>query len=185
MHTDEELIAAHLAGDEAALSTLIDRHLSSVYSFARRLAGDQEAAEDIAQESWLKAWTHLSRFSPQKSSFKTWLMRIVRNTAIDYLRKKKSIPFSVFQHEEGNDPFESIPDEQLLDEMIADQHDKQTLENAILQLPLIYREVLILSFAEGCTLGEIAEMLDCSINTIKTRYRRGIALLRERMHPPA
>src|SRR6266576_2291365 len=93
-HSDEELIADYLRGDEAAFGVSTGRHLSGVYSFALRLVGDSAAAEDIAQETFVKAWRSLKKYDSKTSRFKTWVLRIARNTAIDFLRKKKNIPIS-------------------------------------------------------------------------------------------
>src|ERR1700674_1494616 len=85
--TDEELVAYYLRGDEkAAFSDLVERHLKGVYSFALRFVGSKEEAEDIAQETFFKAWKNLKKYQQQTSKFKTWLLHIARNSAIDFLR---------------------------------------------------------------------------------------------------
>src|ERR1700761_954795 len=101
IRSDEELIAAYLSGEEAAFGELTQRHLRQVYSFALRLVGDSAAAEDISQETFLKAWKSLQKYDESSSKFKTWLLRIARNTAIDYLRKKKHVPLSYFENNTG------------------------------------------------------------------------------------
>ena len=90
-----------LTGDESAFAELTKRHLSGVYSFVVRYVGNAEEAEDITQDTFLKAWKSLKKYDPSSSKFKTWLFRIARNTSIDFLRKKKHVPFSQFETEGG------------------------------------------------------------------------------------
>lgn len=94
--SDEELITAYLAGNSKAFTVLVERHLNGVYSYVLRFVGD-EVAEDIVQETFIKAWNNIKKYNAGSSKFKTWLLRIARNTAIDFLRKKKHIPFSEFE----------------------------------------------------------------------------------------
>src|ERR1700744_165295 len=99
--SDEELITAYLSGEEAAFGELTQRHLRGVYSFALRLVGDAAAADDISQETFLKAWKSLKKYNEKSRKFKTGWLRIAGNTAIDYLRKKKHVPLSHFENEAG------------------------------------------------------------------------------------
>lgn len=171
--TDDELIAAYEAGDQSAFSTLLDRHLGSVYNFALRLTGRGEDADDIAQETFVKAWKNLSRFR-KGASFKTWLLSITRNTAIDHLRKKKPLLFAEFGREDEDTDFEhSLPDKsQGAEQEFDDSLQKETLEGGMRQLPVIYREILILRYREGLSLEESARVLKVPLNTAKSRDRR-------------
>lgn len=101
--SDEKLIEQYLKGDEKSLEILINRHLKPVYIFVYRLVGSQSEAEDVTQVVFVKIWKNIKKFDTKKS-FKTWMYRITHNTAIDYLRKKKAVPFSAFENEEGENP---------------------------------------------------------------------------------
>ena len=91
--TDEEIIKLYKNGEEWAFRLLIDRYTSPLYNFIARFIG-QDNTPDLVQETFIKAWKNLNRFKIEKASFKTWLFTIAKNTALDFLRKKKSLNFS-------------------------------------------------------------------------------------------
>lgn len=184
MESDEDLIAAYLRGDEGAFARLVGRHLTAAYSFTLRFVGNENDAEDIVQESFLKVWKNINRYSAKSAGFKTWLMHIVRNTAIDYLRKRKHLPFSSFEDEEGNNIFDNLADEAPhSEELLAQAEDIKSIERAVLQLSPAYREVLLLYYGSGLTLEEVAAVLQTPVNTVKSRHRRSVAALRKLLHP--
>lgn len=178
--TDDELIEAHFEGDSEALPALIDRHLGGVYRFALRLVGKQEDAEDIAQETFLKAWRSLERFR-KGANFKTWLFSIARNASIDHLRKKRPLLFGAFKAEDEEADFEQmLPDfGERPDEFAEANLRKEALEAALLTLPPLYREILALHYMEGLTLEESAQALGIPLNTAKSRDRRALIALRK------
>jgi len=180
MDSDQKLIANYLAGDEKSLEVLINRYLKPIYSFVYRYVGNGEAAEDITQEVFVKVWRNLKKFD-QNKSFKTWIFHIAKNTSFDFLKKKKAIPFSEFENEEGeNKLIEKLADPTPLPSKLLEQVGIEEMLNvAINQLASKYRMVLFLRCNDHFTFREIAETLGESINTIKTRYRRGIAILRK------
>ncbi len=183
--SDEELIAAYLAGEETAFGELTNRHLRGVYSFALRLVGDASAAEDISQETFLKAWKSLKKYDVHSSKFKTWLLRIARNTAIDYLRKKKHVPLSAFENEAGSNVLaETIADtEELAPQMLERLDDARELHATLEELNPKHREILLLYYTNDCTFEEIAAMLGEPTNTVKSRHRRALAALKGLIAP--
>ncbi|MEI7720314.1 MAG: sigma-70 family RNA polymerase sigma factor [bacterium] len=186
--TDEALVAQYTEGDEWAFETLVGRHLKPVYSFVVRFVGNKEEAEDIVQETFLKAWKSIKKYEPKTSKFKTWIMRIARNTAIDYLRKKKHIPFSQFSYTDesgdgGSDGTalfaETVADSgPLPDELFAATQNSETLEQALARLTPPYREALLLHYQSGLTFLEIGEALGEPPNTVKSRHHRALKALR-------
>jgi RNA polymerase sigma-70 factor (ECF subfamily) len=179
MDNDEDLIAAYVRGDESAFERLVERNLRSVYSFAVRFVGSKNDAEDIAQDTFVKVWKNLKQYSRQSARFRTWLMRVARNTAIDYLRKRKHIPFSKFEDDEGQNFLTDTPDDSPLpEELLMLAQDKKEAERMILKLSPPYREVLLLYYGNDLTFEDVAAILDTSVNTIKSRHRRAIAILR-------
>lgn len=171
-HSDEALVAEYLAGDEGAFAHLLTRHLKSVYSFAVRLVGDE--AEDIVQDTFLKAWKNLKKYEPATAQFKTWLMRIARNTVIDHLRKRRPYAFSEFE-----EALDERPDTgPLPDELVARAHDAQDVENVLGKLAPHYREVVLLRYMNQLSFEEIASILNESPNTVRSRHRRALAQLR-------
>src|SRR5689334_2448612 len=98
MESDVQLIEQYRAGDNQALAKLVNRYAESVRFFVTRLVGKDEA-DDVAQESFVKAWKNLRKFNVKKS-FKVWLFTIARNTSYDYLRKHKMVSFSTLTDDE-------------------------------------------------------------------------------------
>ncbi|HEV8666467.1 MAG TPA: RNA polymerase sigma factor [Candidatus Paceibacterota bacterium] len=183
--TDEELIALYLAGNEAAFGELTARHLRQIYSYALRLVGDAAAAEDISQETFLKAWKSLKKYDEKSSKFKTWLLRIARNTAIDYLRKKKHVPLSYFESDTGGNVLaETIADpEELAPQMLERLDDARELHETLANLSPKHREILLLYYTNDATFEEIAEALNEPTNTVKSRHRRALAALKALIAP--
>lgn len=170
-----------LEKDEAELiSDLVKRYLKSVYNFALRLVNDREAAEDIAQETFIKTWKNLGRFETGRN-FKTWLLTIAHNTAIDWLRKKRVLVFSDFENDNGDNSFvDSIADPTPLpEEMMAQKETGKLLEKALVKLSLLDREILTLHYEQNLTFEEIGQILNQPLNTVKSRHHRALATLRK------
>ncbi|MCL5010818.1 MAG: RNA polymerase sigma factor [Patescibacteria group bacterium] len=187
--TDEQLVFLYLRGDEGALEVLINRYLKPIYNFTGRLAGSAKNAEDLTQETFIKAWRHLKKpalsmsngFNPKKGSFKNWLFRIAKNTAIDFLKKKKELPFSSFDTSGG---FNIIADMAadplpLPQEMAEQKETAQKLALYIKKLPKNQQIVLLLHYNEHLTFQEIADLLKKSANTVKSRHWRALASLKK------
>lgn len=178
--SDESLVAVYRAGSEPAFEKLVARHLGGVYSFALRLVGETNAAQDIAQEVFVKVWRSINTFDPAQATFKTWLMRIARNSSIDYLRKRKMVPLSAFDTEDGNVVSDTLADDSLgIEEELSNLEDQQQVMNAVEQLPLPQREVLLLHYQQGLTFDEIGAVLQSSPNTVKSRHRRALHRLHQ------
>lgn len=177
--SDGQLISDYLEGNERALSILVDRYLKDVYNFAYRLTHNKQAAEDVAQESFIKAWKHIRRYR-QDSDFKTWIFTIARNTAIDWLRQKKEIALSAFENEEGeNVLLATLKDTKPLpDELIARAEDAAYVRALLSELNPEYREVLELRYSSNLTFEEIGNILKRPLHTVKSQHRRAIAILR-------
>ncbi|HVY72882.1 MAG TPA: sigma-70 family RNA polymerase sigma factor [Candidatus Paceibacterota bacterium] len=186
--TDEELIDNYIDGDEGAFETLLARHIDDLYSYMYRLVGGTHEAEDLVQESSIKIWKNIKRYNASTSKFKTWMLSIARNSAIDQLRKKKNPVLSQFEDAEGVNPLlDRLEDESpLAHDLFAQQEDAEHLNDAIGQLPPQYREVLTLHYTNHLTLEEVATVLGEPKNTTKSRHRRALIALRARlvrMHP--
>jgi RNA polymerase sigma-70 factor (ECF subfamily) len=180
MQTDDgQLIADYLEGDEKALNVLVGRYLKDVYNFACQLTGNAQGAEDIAQGSFVKAWKHIRRYR-EGSNFKTWLFAITRNTAIDWLRKKKEVAFSSFENECGENLLtETLADDRPLpDELIARAENIRFVESLLLELDSKYRDVLTLRYSGNLTFEEIGKALQRPLDTVKSQHRRALVALR-------
>lgn len=183
--TDKQLIFDYLRGDENSFRDLIRRHLKSVYNFVYRLAGNAKDSEDITQEVFLKVWKNIKRYD-QDRGFKTWLFTIARNTSIDWLRKKRNLVFSDFDNEEGGN---AIIDEladlaPLPDEIFKKSEDKKFFDELLNKLSPVYKEVLLLRYKDQFTFEEIGEILGKPLDTVKSRNRRALIVLRELLNAP-
>ncbi len=186
-YTDKQLVINYLKGDEESLETLIKRYLKPIYSFVYRYAGDEQEAEDITQDVFLKVWRNLKKFD-QKKKFKTWIFSIAKNASVDFLRKsrsasggKRTIPFSDFENEKGENIFaETLADKNPLpDELFKRAGITEVISAAINQLAPKYRMVLSARYHSQSTFREIAENLNEPLNTVKSRYRRALIILRK------
>ncbi len=177
--SDNDLIASAQKGDQSALDVLIKRYLKSIYNFIYRFLNEKHEVSDLTQEVFIKVWKNISKFNPRKN-FKTWLFVIARNTTFDYLKKKKDLPFSAFFDQEKNENFlESIPETISLEEEIQQLESKENLNLAIEKLPTPYQVILNLYYKNDFNFREIAEILKESFNTIKSRHRRALLMLKD------
>lgn len=178
--SDEKLAEKFLQGEEKALEILISRYLKIIYNFCYRYTGDINAAEDATQETFVKVWKNLKRFDKNKK-FRTWIFQIAKNTCIDFLRKKKSIPFSRFEDEEGNNSFiDNFTDNSPLpDEIFGKKDLGEFLDKSLDRLSINNKMTMCLYYKDGFNFREIAEILNEPIDTIKSRHRRGLIVLRK------
>lgn len=174
---DKNLIRRYIKGDEKALEVLVKKYLKLIYNFSYKNVGVQAEAEDITQEVFIKVWKNIKKFDANKD-FKPWIFRIAKNTAIDYLRKKKSVPFSRFENEKGQnvllDNIAALPQN-----IMESLSDKRVLAAAMQGLSDKEQKIINLRHDYGMSFKEIAENFEESINTVKSRYRRILASLRK------
>ena len=189
---DEKLIEQYLKGDEKSLEILIKKYIKPIYGFVYHYLGSASDAEDITQEVFVRAWRNLKKFDPRKSrcltlqsrqekSFKAWIFKIAKNASIDFLKKKKTIPFSKFNDEKGgNLIIETFVDHSLPSDKIFERKNLgYTLIGAIEGLPSKYREVLFSRYHNDLSFREIAELFREPLNTVKSRYHRAVKMLKK------
>jgi RNA polymerase sigma-70 factor (ECF subfamily) len=158
--TDEQLISDYLEGDEKSLEVLVDRYLVNIYNFAYKLVNDRQAANDISQESFIKAWKNIRKYR-QGSNFQNWLLTLTRNTAIDWLRKRKDLSFSTFEDEKSISIFaETLVDDKPSPlELLARAEDTIFVQELLNELNPLYRDVLTLRYSSDFTFKEIGKLL--------------------------
>ena len=183
--TDSQIISDYLSGDEGALSEIIGRYLKPIFNFIYRLVGTPQDAQDITQETFIKAWRNLNKYNRQES-FKAWIFTIAHNTAIDWLRKKKSLVFSDFENEKGKNFLEeNIADTSLLpDELIIKKVDERLIDGILNKLPPTYKEVVVLHYMNELTFEEIGRVLKKPLNTVKSQHRRALLILKDILNAP-
>ena len=180
--TDAELIQAYTRGDEAAFEALVRRHLPAMYRFLTRMTNDAAVAEDLAQETFLKVWRHINRFDVTKP-FTTWLYTIAKNTVLDYFKKKRAIPFSDIDGEmqDGESFAETLEDESPLVSVLLERAEAgEEVMTALAALPPTQRMAILLHDAEDLTFQEISEVSGEKLDTVKSRYRRGVLALKKK-----
>ena len=184
---DEELVFHYTKVEsQSAFAELVNRYLKPVYNFSLRLCGNPKDAEEISQESFVKLWKNIGKFR-QGEKFKTWFYTIVRNTTIDWMRKKKHVVFSEFDNAEGDNYLEDtlIDTEKTAHELFELSENKDLVEKLLYGLSVQYREVLLLRYHESMDFEEIGKMLSKSVNTIKSQHRRALITLRKKLeHAP-
>jgi RNA polymerase sigma-70 factor (ECF subfamily) len=181
---DRELVARALDGDESAYRQLLERFRRPVFSLIYRMIGDPEQAEDLAQESFVKAFNNLDSYNP-KYRFSSWLFKIANNHAIDYLRRARLPTVSIHgsphatdaEQEEGTRIALEAHDESPEQELLALELGSE-IESAIARLRPDYRTAIVLRHIENRSYEEIAEIMDIPIGTVKTFIHRARAELR-------
>jgi len=177
---DKELVETFLSGDEESFALLVERHLSLVYKFVYRYLRNIDDANDVTQETFIKAWKYLHKFDTSKK-FTTWIVTIAKNTALDFIKRKKPLLFSKIEEGDGDlDAFLApyLEAQELPADIIAREHIQADLEAALQGIAPNYRAVLSLRYNEHLKFREIAETLREPIDTVKSKHRRGLALLR-------
>jgi RNA polymerase sigma-70 factor (ECF subfamily) len=182
---DQELVARALAGDESAYAELLERFRRPVFSLIYRMIGDRELAEDLAQESFVKAFNNLDSYNPGYR-FSSWLFKIANNHAIDHLRRARLHTVSIHgspqaldaEREEETRIVLEAHDESPEEEILALELGGQ-IERAIARLRPDYRAAVILRHIENRPYEEIAEIMDVPIGTVKTFLHRARAELRQ------
>lgn len=163
------------SGDPGAFSALVLRHQKRIYRFLLRLTRSPDDALDLTQDTFFRAYQSLGQWRPE-ALFTTWLFRIARNAAFDWLRREKRRAAS------GGDADCDVPDPAAGPERIVEtQQVYRLLEAALARLPPDHREVLLLREIEAMSYDEIADVLDIGVGTVKSRIARARAGLLARM----
>ncbi len=180
---DLGLLARLAEGDETALARLYDRHAAAVYATALSIVRQPATAEDIVQETFLRAWRGAAAALPTLHDPVAWLMRIARNQALDALRRQAVRPQAI-ESEEAADLFETAPDETPEPEAALWLNvRRQAVRRALASLPIEQRRVLELAFYDGLTHQAIADRLALPLGTVKTRARLGMRKLATTLEP--
>jgi RNA polymerase sigma-70 factor (ECF subfamily) len=174
------LVQRCLSGDEKALEEFVNHFQKPLFNLAYRLCGNRDDAEDIAQESLVRALENLKLFKGESSLF-TWLYRIVVNLFYDYTRKKKEVSYDQFRSGEEDEREMDFPSEQTVEGEAEKKDIQEIVQREIAQLPSYYRTVLVLYDIEGFSYDEICAMLQKPLGTVKSRLNRARQLLKQRL----
>jgi RNA polymerase sigma-70 factor, ECF subfamily len=171
---ETELVTRAQRGERNAFSELVRIHAQGVMNVIYRMCGDVHIAEDAAQETFIRAWLHLSSYRPQ-TSLRSWLYRIAVNAATDILRKEKHILPNALDDLQLKDP-------QLGPESLFSQEEQNALvQKAVLSLPDASRAVLVLREYKEMSYHEIADALDIPVGTVMSRLNYARKLLKDKL----
>jgi RNA polymerase sigma-70 factor (ECF subfamily) len=198
--SDSSLIRQLIGGSQDALAGIYDRHAKSVFATAMRVSRDRGIAEEVVQETFLALWNRAERFDPARGTLIAWLATIARNRAIDHLRSAgrhdRAATFSSFDRDGWDDQAtvewltstgeligaagaESGPELAL-----ADKETREVIQDALTSLAPLERQVIELAYGTGMSQSEIAAHLGWPVGTVKTRTRRALRHIRERLEGP-
>jgi RNA polymerase sigma-70 factor, ECF subfamily len=173
---DADIIRQVLQGNTALFELLMRRYNERIYRAARAIVRDEQEAEDVMQQAYVNAFTHLRQFNGS-AQFSTWLTRIAINEALARVRRQGR--YEAFDDELSNvEPFMARHASESPERQAFAGELRGLLEWAIDTLPNGMREVFMLREVEGLTTSEVAESLDVSEDVVKTRLSRGRAALR-------
>lgn len=178
--TDNELVVKFINGDEQAIETLIHRYKNKVYTYILLTVRDQQLAEDIFQDTFLKVIKSLTDGRYQENGrFLQWVMRIAHNLVIDYFRREKQMN-TVSSEKYEFDLFNSnrYSDQTIEDEIIDFQITKD-IRRLVDELPADQKEIILLRHYGGLSFKEIADQTNVSINTALGRMRYALINLRK------
>ena len=173
--SDEALLAGIAAGDEKATLVFVRRYQRRIFGLALGIVGDAGAAEDVAQEAFIRIMRHAAVFDARRGSVTTWTLTITRNLAIDNVRVRRNIPLA--------------PDDRVFLDLVSRERQpedaalvadaSQRVRAALSNLPLEQRRAVVLAAMYGRTAAEVAVAEDIPLGTAKSRIRLGMAKLRD------
>src|SRR5215212_10882550 len=174
--SDDEVIRQVLEGNTAMFELLMRRYNERLYRAARAILRDDQEAEDVIQQAYVNAFTHLRQFNGS-AQFSTWLTRIAINEALARVRRRGR--YETFDDDLSNvEPFMSSNPSENPERQAFTGELRELLESAIDTLPDGMREVFMLREVEGLSTSEVAECLGVSDDVVKSRLSRGRAALR-------
>ena len=177
---DENLISFVGQGDAEAFTTLYERHSHAAFSLAYRVMGERQAAEDLAQDAFLKLWRSATSYRPERGSVRTWLLSIVRNRGIDQIRSQAS-------RRRTQEKIEALAQRSQPSEAFAEtwrNSQRDQVREALNTLPPEQLKILELAYFSGYTHVQISELVDVPLGTIKGRMRLGLKKMRDHFDHP-
>lgn len=170
---EKELVQRAKIGDQEALNELIERYYDEVYRFLYRRMGNKAAAEDVTQDTFIKFIKNLPYYK-EKNKLKSFLFTIAINTSNDFFRRHKQETSLLSLDNIGEEITEEVTEDEVLQ-----KEEALIVRQAVLSLPDVQRDVIILRFYHNLKIKEIASVQKVPIPTVKTRLRRALKALKE------
>ncbi len=185
--TDKKLIDAHCQGSPTAFEELVRRYGASVLGYLQRMCGSRELAEDFFQETFKRV--HEKAYTFRGDSFKSWLFTMATRIVINSQRQRKQLKFISLNKktEYSNVDCEKLETADISDnshnssDRVAVEEQKEQLREAIESLPDRQRATLILAYYEQLTYPQVAQVMDCSVGTVKTQMYRALRTLAKKL----
>jgi len=178
--SDEEIVDRIKRGEVDRFEQLVERYQKRLVNYIFRMINDYEAALELSQDVFLKVYSALDKYNPE-FKFTTWVHRIASNATIDWLRKKRidTLSMEIGGGEDGPSISQQLPSPDLSPLVNLEMRQlQQRIETAIDELPLIYRELIVLRHINDLSYDEIAEALGLPLGTVKNRIFRGREMLK-------
>ncbi len=184
---DVDVVRRVQAGDVAAFDALIGKYRERVYGIIYNMTSNREDAADLTQDTFIKAFQSIQRFGGQ-SSFFTWLYRIAVNSTLSHLRKSRLRSFFSLDTLNADEPVAKDVVEALTDKTGVDRDTyvrelQEKLNDAMLKLSIKHRTVVTLFEIDGLSHQEIAEVMECSVGTVRSRLHYAKQLLQAELQP--
>jgi len=177
--TDADLILTAIRGREESFEELVNRYQRPIVSYIYRMLGDYDSSLDVAQEVFIKVYNSLERYSSDYK-FSTWLYRIARNAAIDHIRRHSKRTQSIEAENQDGTYQLQLECNRPNPEQDRERSEWRTEIEAVVRcLPSVYRELIVLRHSQDMSYGEIAEITDLPLGTVKNRLFRARELMRE------
>jgi RNA polymerase sigma-70 factor (ECF subfamily) len=199
--SDKSLVDEVVGGSQQAFAALYDRHVDAVYAAAMRVSRDSWIAAEVVQETFLALWNRAELFDPARGPLTAWLQRIARNRTVDHLRAAgrhhRATTFSSFTTDGVEDDWieqwltntgeliGAAGPEQGPEVALASKETRESIEVALATLAPHERSVIQLAYGDGLTQSEIATRLGWPLGTVKTRTRRALRQLGDRLERPS
>ena len=187
--SDALAVERTLAGERDAFRVLVERHSHTVFRLAYRMTGNQQDAEEVVQEAFLRAYQKLGQFAA-RSNFGTWVYRIAANYAIDRMRQRqkeearKELPRAEGREGTENDPVNRVADEGPTPERLTQSIElRKQMEQALAALSHAERTAFVMRHWEGCGIEEIAVVLKLNSGAAKNTVFRAVQKLRLALEP--
>ncbi len=174
---DEQLVSLIVQQDQRGLGALYDRYGKAVFGFVYHLLGDVGQTEEVVQEVFLRVWLRASSYRPERGRFQTWIMSMAHHRAVDELRKRRRLR-DILETEARLTLMDSRAQEDTAAEWAEHREESEVVRKALESLPEEQRQVIQMSYYEGYSQSEIAELLQHPLGTVKTRMRLGMQKLK-------
>jgi RNA polymerase sigma factor (sigma-70 family) len=173
--SDEALVAGMAASDRDATVAFVRRYQRRVFGLALTVVGDAPTAEDVAQESLLRAWRHSSVYDARRGTVERWVLTIARRQAIDALRRRRDLPVDPATVVERA----AVETDATLEERVEAGERRAVVVAALRDLPVDQRRAIVLAALHGRTAREVGEIEGVPLGTAKTRIRSALIRLRD------